>query len=393
MNKDYLQNFQKENDNYLKNTFGGWIKQIFLITVKNTFLNNPLYSNKILEKFHLFDLSIEHYIHRHNDLEFEVCQFIVMLHLHNTFSLSESDIGKLQKDDAYISKLCSQVYKAIVVKDYSLSHLTSNSIFGYYPLAYYCGVMTNYLSDCLNDKIAKNEQTKIYNKAIFYPSFSKILTKSMAICVLINANLFEETFGFLRYIIETFAIFVAISGHEDAIKYHNKLAQYRSQRAATGQYPKEFLDDCERYNIDSRLRSSFINYGWLTFIPLFKGGKYTFDSVLAVIPPDSEILIHLKRYLGEQYKKCGTFVHSNTIRHESCPVMLTILQNTAYLLDIASEFFSNEFGLQFEIDGVNLKEQFRSFYYEAQYTDDDIKKSKAAKRINDLFMHHTFINK
>ena len=252
MEKNPFRQYQKENDDFLKKSFAGWIKQNFLITVKNTFLNNPLFFEKILEKYQLFDMSIDHHVHRQNDLEFEICQFIVMFHLHNTFKLKESEIGKLQNDKDYIIKLCSQVYDAIAIKNYSLSYLNSNSIFEYYPLAYYCGVMTNFLSNCLNEKIALNEKIDKYNERIFIPSFSKILTKSLATCVLINANLFEETFSFIRYIIETLAIFVAINNYPDAIEFHNKLAIYRYERSINGEYPKEFLEDCSKYNIDQK---------------------------------------------------------------------------------------------------------------------------------------------
>ncbi len=392
MKKDPIQQYQIENDAYLKKTFSGWIKQNFLITVKKRFLTNPLYFEKVVTKYHMLDMSLDRYIHHQNDLEFEICQFITMFHLHNTFRLSEAEIGKLQNDENYIAKLCSQVFNAVVVKDYSLSHLTSNSIFGYYPLAYYCGVMTNYMSDHLNQKIFSKEKIRTYNEKIFIPTFSKILTKSLAICVLINANLFEETLVFLRYIIESLAIFIAINDYPDAIEYHNTLALYRNERSINDEYPKAFLDDCKKYKIDPKNKNGFLNYGWLIMVPGENNKKrFTFDGVLDAIPSSTKELINLKKYLKKQYKMCGTFAHSTTIKHDSCSVMLNILQNTAYLLDITSEFFSKSLGTNYVIDGVDVKEIFRTFYFESQYSDHEYKTSGSAKKINNLFLQPRFI--
>lgn len=383
-----LLKYQKENDNYLKNTFSGWIKQNFLIRVKNTLLSNPFYFENIFKKYDAFNLSIDRLVHKKNDLQFEICQFIVMFHLHNTFNLDEGQIGKLQNDDNYIGKLCSQVYDAIVTKEYASYHLSSYSFFGYYPLAYYCGVSTNYLSNFFNKKISTNSDIKKYDEKIFLPTFGKILTKATAICVLINANLFEETFGFLRYIIESFAIFMALNGCDKAIKYHNRLTSYREIYASTGKYPKQFLEDCKRFKIDDKDMAGFANYGWLYYVPTFKKNRrLSFNSVLNSIPDSSQPVKTFKKFLRQQYKVCGTFVHSTTVKHNSYQIMNIVLRNTAYFLDVISEFFKEAYcDIEFVVDGVNVQEKLREMYMETNYSLDQIESSRVANKLNSIFL-------
>ncbi len=356
--------FRQEALKAYKHIFSGTIKESYLGSILRSIEEDYRFNNIFLRNFNPERaFSAEATVLGKNYSSLNVCKMIVMNHYMNTFTLSDSERGKIQEDREYSKKLVNDVIKMCEIETLATSSFSVSSLESFLPIVYYTTALTNFCgnkhSEYFKNKIVTEGP---YNISLNSDMLYKIILRIRACCALVDARATDELMILFRSLAELFMTYAALWD-----KNHTIIESYRAYDKMTFDFnqgeaiPNIIKEKAKKKKADP---VKCLNYGWIEELEEYKElpkNKQTYGlNTLAEIV-DRKYGKGFGTELYKIYKTCNPQTHGTTLFMNYFQLELGIFQNIAVMLKFVCRIMSEElFSFDFNVAGVDLIAELNS---------------------------------
>lgn len=352
-----IQAFNNERNDALRKIFGKFIKQNFLIKIKEEIKKSDEF-NSIMPQ--CYNLSIKPILALGtDDIDFDICSNLAMINWYLMLPLSDEELkSKLYKDENYIADLKKRTLNQCKLRQLIQNYEERNFLLAHLPINFSMHCVVNFLLDRINAYIKKKHKSNVPNANFKINTICVMLKTIRSILLLTEYDDCGNAFSLLRSLIETIFVYLAVYDNEMVANEYYKFMVFREIFEATGQYPEEFEQiaplNCNKQN--------YLNYGWLDKLES-KFHKYTFNEVVACSKKTGKD--YNNAFLAA-FKYCCKYVHGNYLNQGIPPYsFIWILARAGEILINISRQFTYIFSEETDYNGVNLEKYLTANVEEA----------------------------
>lgn len=342
-----IQAMNNQRNDALRKIFGKYIKQSFLIRIKEAIKTSAEF-NSIMPQ--CYNLSVNPIIALGvDDIDFDISLNLAMINWYLMLPIANEELKSNQyKDENYIADLKKRTINQCKLRQLIQNYEERNFLLAHLPLNFSMHCVVNFLIEHINVKIKKRHKSDVPNANFKINTICVMLKTIRSILILTEYDDCGSAFSLLRSLIETLFVYLAIYDNETVANDYYKFMGYREIFERTGQYPEEFERiaplNCNKYN--------YLNYGWLDKLE-GKFHKYIFSEVVACSTQTKE---EYNNSFLLAYKYCCKYAHGNYINQAIPPFsFIWILEKAGEILINISRQFSYIFSEETDYNGINLE--------------------------------------
>ena len=342
-----IQAMNNERNDALRKIFGKFIKQNFLIRIKEEIKKSAEF-NSIMSQ--CYNLSIHPIIALGtDDIDFDICSNLAMINWYLMLSLSNEELkSKQYKDERYIAELKKRTISQCKLRQLIQNYEERNFLLAHLPINFAMHCVVNFLLARIDENIKKRHKSTVPNANFKINTIYVMLKTIRSILLLTEYDDCGNAFSLLRSLIETMFVYLAVYDNEIVANEYYRFMEFRRIYEETGQYPEEF----ERIAPLNCNKQNYLNYGWLDKLES-KFHKYVFSEVLACSTKTNE---EYNNSFLIAYKYCCKYAHGNYLNQAIPPYsFIWILEKAGEILINISRQFSYVFSEETDYNGINLE--------------------------------------
>lgn len=351
-----IQEMNNQRNDALRKIFGNFIKQNFLIRIKEE-IKKSVDFNSILPQ--CYNLGINPIVALGvDDIDFDICSNLAMINWYLMLPLNEELKSKQYKDENYVADLKKRTLNQCKLRQLIQNYEEKNFLLAHLPINFSMHCVVNFLLARINDNLKKKHKSNVPNANFKINTICVMLKTIRSILLLTEYDDCGNAFSLLRSLIETIFVYLAIYDNEMVANEYYKFMGFREMFEATGQYPEEF----ERITPLNCNKQNYLNYGWLDKLES-KFHKYVFSEVMSYSTKTKEE--YNKSFLIA-YKYCCKYAHGNYLNQAIPPYsFMWILGKAGEILINISRQFTYIFSEETDYNGVNLEKYLTANVEEA----------------------------
>ena len=342
-----IQAMNNQRNEALRKMFGKYIKQSFLIRIKEAIKTSAEF-NSIMPQ--CYSLNINPIVAIGvDDIDFDISLNLAMINWYLMLPIASEELkSKQYKDENYIADLKKRTIKQCKLRQLIQNYEERNLLLAHLPINFSMHCVVNFLLDSITEKIKKKQKSDVPNANFKINTICVMLKTIRSILLLTEYDDCGSAFSLLRSLIETIFVYLAIYDNEMVANEYYKFMGYREIFEASGQYPEEFEQICP-LNCN---KQNYLNYGWLDKLK-GKYHKYVFSEVVDCSTKTNE---DYNNSFLKAYKYCCKYAHGNYINQTIPPYSFIWILETAgeILINIARQF-SFIFSEETDYNGINLE--------------------------------------
>ena len=343
----YIQEMHNQRNNAFRKIFDPYIKQNFLIKVKEEIKNSAEFNAILYQCYTLTNPIIAIDL---DDIDFDICSNLAMINWYLMLPYSSDELKKAEqyKNSNYIETLKKRVLTQCKLRQLIQNFEERNFLMAHIPINFSMHCIVNFLLSRIDNNLKNKNKSNAPNANFKINTIYVMLKTIRSILLLTEYNDCGSAFSLLRSLIETIFIYLAIYDNETVANEYYKFMEYREEYETTGQYPEEFEKNaplnCNKQN--------YLNYGWLDKLES-KFHKYVFNEVVACSNKTD------KDYNDSSlnaFKYCCKYVHGHYL-NQRIPrySFIWILEKTGEILINISRQFTYIFSEEVNYNGINLE--------------------------------------
>ncbi len=343
-----IQIMNNQRNDALRKIFGKFIKQNFLIRIKEEIKKSAEF-NSIMPQ--CYNLSINPIMALGiDDIDFDICSNLAMINWYLMLPFSNDELkSRKYNDENYIADLKKRTINQCKLRLLIQNYEEKNFLLAHLPINFSMHCVVNFLLSRINEHIRKKHRSNVPNANFKINTICVTLKTIRSILLLTEYDDCGNAFSLLRSLIETIFVYLAIYDNEIVSNEYYKFMEFRQIFETTGQYPEEFESvaplNCNKQN--------YLNYGWLDKLES-KFHKYIFSEVVSCSTKTNEE--YNKSFLIA-YKYCCKYAHGNYINQAIPPnSFLWILEKAGEILINISRQFTYMFSEETDYNGINLEQ-------------------------------------
>jgi len=269
-----IQEMNNQRNDALRKIFGNFIKQNFLIRIKEE-IKKSFDFNSIMPQ--CYNLGVSPIVALGvDDIDFDICSNLAMINWYLMLPLNEELKSKQYKNENYVAELKKRTLNQCKLRLLIQNYEEKNFLFAHLPINFSMHCVVNFLLARINDNLKKKHKSNVTNANFKINAICVMLKTIRSILLLTEYDDCGSAFSLLRSLIETIFVYLAIYDNEIVANEYYKFMEYREIFETTGQYSEEFERiaplDCNKQN--------YLNYGWLDKLEN-KYHKYIFNEVVS----------------------------------------------------------------------------------------------------------------
>ncbi len=341
-----IQEMNNQRNDALRKIFGNFIKQNFLIRIKEEIKRSADF-NSILPQ--CYNLGINPIVALGvDDIDFDICSNLAMINWYLMLPLNEELKSKQYIEASYVADLKKRTINQCKLRLLIQNYEEKNFLLAHLPINFSMHCVVNFLLARINDNLKKKHKSNVPNANFKINTICVMLKTIRSILLLTEYDDCGNAFSLLRSLIETIFFFLAIYDNEIVANEYYKFMEYREIFEMTGQYSEEF----ERIAPLNCNKQNYLSYGWLDKLEN-KYHKYIFSEVVACSNKTKE---EYNNAFLIAYKYCCKYVHGNYLNQAIPPYsFIWILGKAGEILINISRQFSYIFSEETDYNGINLE--------------------------------------
>ncbi len=341
-----IQEMNNQRNDALRKIFGNFIKQNFLIRIKEEIKKSADF-NSILPQ--CYNLGINPIVALGvDDIDFDICSNLAMINWYLMLPLNDELKSKQYKEASYVADLKKRTINQCKLRLLIQNYEEKNFLLAHLPINFSMHCVVNFLLARINDNLKKKHKSNVPNANFKINTICVMLKTIRSILLLTEYDDCGNAFALLRSLIETIFVYLAIYDNEIVANEYYKFMEYREIFETTGQYSEEF----ERIAPLNCNKQNYLSYGWLDKLEnMFH--KYIFSEIVACSNKTNE---EYNNAFLIAYKYCCKYVHGNYLNQAIPPYsFIWILGKAGEILINISRQFSYIFSEETDYNGINLE--------------------------------------
>ena len=342
-----MQKMHDQRNDALRKIFGKFIKQNFLIRIKEEIKSSFEFRSIMSQCYNLgvspiLALGVD-------DIDFDICSNLAMINWYLMLPHNKEFKSKQYKDENYITELKKRTINQCQLRQLIQNYEEKNFLLTHSPINFSMHCVVNFLLEHVNENIKKKQRANIPNANFKINTILVMLKTIRSILLLTEYDDCGNAFSLLRALIETIFVYLAIYDNEIVANEYYRFMNFREIFEITGQYPEEF-EQIVPSNCPNK--QNYLNYGWLDTLEK-KSHKYIFSEVVACSVKTNK---EYNNSFLKAYKYCCKYVHGNYINQKIPSYsFIWILGKAGEILINISRQFSYIFSEETDYNGINLE--------------------------------------
>lgn len=313
---EFAQNIQSANNKALRELFKTKINSSFLIKIKSMVL---LKLGPDLFRYYPIRFDNATMVSGNEETpEYDICRIIIGVHRHHSIFLSEHEIRKMQRSEAYQTRLVTEVIEKIQLREFGSTYFRKKQLllgdeFLYFPVPYELFAM------CARSIYLMHNDSHTISDSLLAFDYHNILRTALSSLTLLEDNLLSSAYPLCRGMIEQYLKVLILKRHPEHYQHFEKFRQFEIDQSCCSQnYPDAFI---HLYNkrclpsCDSKV--NYLHYGWLDEIKEYttqKPHRYSIYGILEYLMHDADdSQCEVLNQIAKLYKMCHGYTHGSAL--------------------------------------------------------------------------------
>ena len=207
-----IQEMNNQRNDALRKIFGNFIKQNFLIRIKEEIKKSADF-NSILPQ--CYNLGINPIVALGvDDIDFDICSNLAMINWYLMLPLNDELKSKQYKEASYVADLKKRTINQCKLRLLIQNYEEKNFLLAHLPINFSMHCVVNFLLARINDNLKKKHKSNVPNANFKINTICVMLKTIRSILLLTEYDDCGNAFALLRSLIETIFVYLAIYDNE-----------------------------------------------------------------------------------------------------------------------------------------------------------------------------------